>query len=554
LGQHGVDAWFDVHRVRPGDEWDDVIVDAVRAADCVVLVASREAIASPHVSAELGLAHELGTPVVVAFAERVQLPPGLADAPRIDLLRGFEANVRMLAAALRASDLTPLSRRVLPAGWRSRAHPVVYVLCGALLLGGLLCAAGAVYYRLSPGSEQFATSAPLGNLLISAMCVWLCWMLARRRAGTMLALRIAFAFAAILATLAGGALLYSVTAPPGVGWTRTITVLGVLCVLAAPFVAGVMIARSRPLYRWLATGDAPQRMRTRMLARRGHHLSTPTLHQTATVTYDLRCHELDIAVERALDRALQASGHRRGDAAQADRTIVVLSNLTPRDWLDHALATRDGHVIAVIAAPIALRVLERIEGYQWVDYRRHQPRTLDRLAASIAHAPRDNDAQLVPERLARRVIPASVFALSGLYLYSAAGAFAYLIVALADPAVLTKYGGPSSPLPALALALIGAPLLIAIAAAIRARRIPLRYVLAFVVVNVPATAALGTLLYPDLPVATRLQGSLSGRSYSRSAGARLLAGCPHAPCGQAPARLPKQPPYGGERPPHACSC
>jgi hypothetical protein len=494
LGQLDVDAWFDVHRLKPGHDWNIAILDAVRAADCVVLVASSEAIASPHVKSELTLAHELGMPVVVALTGRTLLPDSLAAAPRLDLQRGFEASVRLLSTALEQDDLAMLSG--VPPSWQGpRPHPLVQVVTAILLLAALLFAAGAVLYRFSAaGTALFATLLPLEFALMSAAYVWLAWAFARRRAGTMIALEIACAFAVLCAATDCGLFIYRARVTPGFGVAPAIISALVAYLMV---VVCVPVLRSRPLYRWLATGDAPQWLRRRMLARRGHRMSTMPQPSATSTSFDIHCHERDASEQRALELALQHAGHRRAEGDNADHHILVLSNLTPLDWLNQALAHLGGEVIVLIATPVLLRALEHVERYQWVDHRRRRSRTLERLAASIGGGSGTFGADLVPESLDRPVIPIGVFLLCGWYGLSAALGLSSAIVLLGSADFRTMYGGPRSPLPLLLVAL-GVCLLLWAATAIVRRRIPLHYVFAIVVANSVAGVALTRLLYPDL--------------------------------------------------------
>jgi hypothetical protein len=127
LGQEGIDVWFDVHRLKPGDDWDDEIAEGLYWADCLVLVASPAALSSLHATAELELAFELEKPIVVGMAEDVALPGQLADAPRVSLGARFDDNAHLLSEHLkrptRARRPAPMRRWQLtgqPSCGRSR--------------------------------------------------------------------------------------------------------------------------------------------------------------------------------------------------------------------------------------------------------------------------------------------------------------------------------------------------------------------------------------------------------------------------------------------------
>ena len=81
LGQEGIDVWFDMHRLKPGDDWDDEIAEGLYWADCVLLVASSDALKSVHVVEEVDLAIKLDKPIVVGLAEEVAFHPSLQTLP-----------------------------------------------------------------------------------------------------------------------------------------------------------------------------------------------------------------------------------------------------------------------------------------------------------------------------------------------------------------------------------------------------------------------------------------------------------------------------------------
>jgi hypothetical protein len=210
------------------------------------------------------------------------------------------------------------------------------------------------------------------------------------------------------------------------------------------------------------------------------------------VTYDIRCHELDRSVERALDAALQAAGHRRVHAAGVDREILVLSDLTPLDGLPQSLAQLGARAVVVISAPISLAALEDVERYQWVDYRRRSVRTLEQIAATIGGESRVAGVELVPESLARRVVPLAVLAAAALCVFAASANLATGIAAVGG---VDLYGTGRLALRAIAGLVLGGVALW-LAMALVARRLALRHFLTGFVTVYLVTVAMPVLLSP----------------------------------------------------------
>lgn len=450
LGQQGVDAWIDVHRLGGGDDWNGAIAEALRASDRLLLIASRDALTSPHVGAELELARQLGTSVVVALAEHVALPDTLAGQPCFDLRKGFDDKVTELLIAFEG-DVAVAPTNGRPKRLRRADEGVVAMVSTVLLMAALVAAGWTL--RNVMLQRDAATQAVNGVVLASFFGgAW--WMLSRRRPGTALLVGLALALLVAVGLIAYGCLaFYLLVEDSGL---ELLPVLVGVCFGSAAFVAGFWAMRSRSFYRWLPTGDAPTGMRLRMLAWRGHRYLSRREPTAPPITYDVQCYELDRIVEREIDCALQAGGHRRVNGPGANRDIVVLSNLTPSDWLASTLA----HVIkpvVVIAAPVSLREAAHLERYQLVDYRRRRSRTLERLAVTIGSVPTAIDAdQPAPESLSKEVLPLGVFVVSTGCVFTAASIASNGIAGVVDPGVVDRdvalHGEPLSVLVALLLA------------------------------------------------------------------------------------------------------
>lgn len=492
LGRYGLEVWFDVHRLRPADDWDREIHEAVRTADCVVLVASRSAVASPHVAAELELARQLCIPVIVVLAEHVDLPDAVAHAAQIDLCVGFEPKVRWLAAALLAGDYDKLTSTVHSS--RSDRPGVVQVLSTLLYGTTLVWGVGSLWGLALILSESQGWSSALLMVpvaLFAAFCGWLQTAFSRRRRGSATLLGLTFAyFVSFGAIVACGLVIALIVSgvPIGLQVPTAAIVSAVPIRLQVPtaaivtcFVAwlsaGTWALQSAAIYRWLPTSDAPRWMRRRMLARRRYRAAAQPRLCAVSITYDIRCDELDGSVERALDRALHAAGHRRADSVRADRVIVLLSDLTPIDWLTQTLGQVDARAILVISTPISLAALHHIERYQWVDYRRCDRRALKRLAASIGGGATAVGAEVVPETFDRSVLPLAVIAACALCILTAAAGLARALAGFAGADFITASGARPPLEQSLGALSIGLASLW-IAMALVARRIPLRYFLA----------------------------------------------------------------------------
>lgn len=485
LRVRGVDAWFDVHRLQPGDDWLGGIEGALRSSQTFVLVASEESLGSSHVQAELTLARELQLPVVVVLAESVDLPPPLDNAPRFDLRRAFERKLDALVEALNGRAFS------VPSGGEAA---VVRLLPWVLIAGAVLCGAVSRLEFSTPSTN------PLTRLMwISGvpLCLWLAWDIALRKPKRVLPVLVVLVIGALLGVLcvAGGVAL----AADAARWGRpTIAPLLLLLLGVAMIVPPFWVALSPAFYRWCPTGSAPGWLRRRMLARRGYRRGSAP--ETAPISYEIHASGPDASVRRALDAALQARKHRPDLAGgTADRQICVVSDLTPLAWLQDTLARVSGRVIVLISAPVSLDALGHVERYQWVDYRRRRRRTLSNLAATIG-SPDPVGAVVVPESLGTRVVPLPIFLFCLAYAGASAGAFAVGVSVLFGADFGAVYGEPPSPLITVP-AVIGACALPAYTATVLAtRQVSLRSFLVLLLGTIVAIIAFQRLLYPGMAV------------------------------------------------------
>ena len=145
----------------------------------------------------------------------------------------------------------------------------------------------------------------------------------------------------------------------------------VFLVFLSCLAAGVATERSSGLGRFLRTGAAPRRIRSRYVGsvspgarRRRSGLPAVRSGRRRGVADEVR-------------RALAKAGIE--EAPGGERDVVVLTDRTPADWL-----TRDDlrDPLAVVATSIALPVRGALQRFQWVDYRARRRSTLETLGAT----------------------------------------------------------------------------------------------------------------------------------------------------------------------------
>jgi TIR domain len=403
-----------VHELAPGNDWSEAIDRAIEACDVFVLVASRAALESPYVQRERDLAVRPGRPQVAVRAGRVR---GLGPLPTYDLRSSFKRGAGRLASDLAAgtpTDWRPRVRLPCPAG------VAVYALAPALSVVFAVVLLALFLHRVIGHESPAATHVGVRLGLVGSSvalaglpAAWLLWAFLRRRLGW-LYLRGSLVSMPLVAVV--GVVMVEQMAAALLPLGAIASALGVapepLQLLAAEALAlllipvclavGVVTELSPGLYRFLRTGAAPRRIRSR-------HVGNVPRPDTggAVRAYRLFVADDDAEVAEAIRRSLADVGIE--EATDGERDVVVLTDRTPAEWL-----ARDDlrDPLAVVATSIALPVRGVLQRFQWTDYRRRRWGTLEMLGRDLAAAT-GSDAEArsapeVPERLQHLRLPVAI--------------------------------------------------------------------------------------------------------------------------------------------------
>ncbi|MER7078584.1 TIR domain-containing protein [Saccharopolyspora kobensis] len=500
LEGRAVSTWFDTHRIRAGEDWRESIERGLSVCTSLLLVASREALASPEVDYEWRTALERGKKLYVVLFEAVELPPELRGeaVAIIDMRTRFEPKAETLAELLaqprhhrdeiprRKPFGLPLPQ---PAGTSLIAAALLLILLVSLFFDFLnartLVAITTPHPKNIPVDydESFTTRllgitfhgmsskvyAFLGittvTLLLTAFAAFLLVALLQRRR---------FRLSLLRATLLGACWLYLNTSfidhstshivvsgggglvlgpgntnssawrdvddmllgryveygspsssseyespflsvgdvGPHLTATSALWRWPTLLLIAFAVVAWLAVQRSSSLYRWLATGSAPDELRLR-------HNGLPGASRSAFAPisgrelgerrrWRLLHHPADshVAAEiaRALDERVPAGSQRR-------TAIVLLSNHTRLAWLENLERDEPDLVYVVCTNIRETGIAELIGRHQWFDYRERSYDKLSLLARALEADSSRNAGYAfpaLPESLARTVLPRPV--------------------------------------------------------------------------------------------------------------------------------------------------
>jgi hypothetical protein len=461
LQKHSVNVWFDVHRLTPGSDWQQELRTGVDECAGLVLVASRAALASPYVRVEWESALAAHKPVYVVLFEAVSLPRELREQALIDCRSQFERKVALLAQVIRSStphrDRRPWPNPLrlptrLPAGlWLILVTLWSYALSGLALL--LLLVSWLLTFRVERLSE-----APSTLFLLLAMTISVVYI-----AAYFLYTAVAFTYRRRFEfqnlswmLLVGWVLLWypfrylsdvsdaiahdEINGLSATGFLGNVFVderlhavesalfnvliFSALIQAVLGIVAIVIVLRSAALVRWLATGTAPRERRIKANERwlnAKWRADTGPAPDDGEKTYRLHYDPTAEHIARDARAALTAQNGGQGNLRESQDPsttydIAILTNKTPRAWLDHLLQSTTT-LVCVIGTSIHLpESAELVRRVQWVDYRTRTFEQLRSMAFLLKHAPRvaeNYPFPAVPEGLERNTYPMDIWWFSG---------------------------------------------------------------------------------------------------------------------------------------------
>lgn len=414
LEKHGQPVWFDLQRLRPGCIWEAELKQGLKGCDLLLLVASRQSLASRWVASEWSNALADGKPVYVLLFEAVDFDRAICDGSKvielkplrdhataiIDGTRNFnKAMDRLLACLSRKTDdsidrLPTTSFYNLPLHAPFAIWFIAFVM--AILVGTLLVLSLTTFTMYLP--------AVLGGLIVT----YLAWqqLLAFLTRESYLGTRICLFAASIL-------LLFL--------WPYLVPLY---------MAATVVMFISPDIHRWSPRGEGL----TRNGFWRRYIIPTDFSKQDpANLVFRTVYALQDAPIAGVVNEIMTQSGHKHWSRYNIDQTVVV-NILIASNWIkanDVEPYIKDGHAIGerwivIVASQVNNeKLFEPFRHFQWVDYRRQDNRTLKLLAEELCY-PHSNrvsynfSTRTVPTNFQKSLLPHRVsgFLISQILCYS----------------------------------------------------------------------------------------------------------------------------------------
>jgi hypothetical protein len=444
LQSYGLTLWFDVQRIYPGADWEQAITEGLLASSELVLVASRSALASPHVRKEWEQALAMHIPIYIALFEPISLPIELQQATIIDMRSKFEQKASLLAKLLLTKQRDYHENFFAHRAFWQPVGPLSVIT--PLWISALLSTAGLTLISASsimkiaaiPHQPVLQVSATLAIFInwsvLSAFILILPWRFTRRKIfnSGMYTLSIYVLPIDVVALLVFNLFFFhriqSYTSDIASALQDQYILYEYLSMLfvGAGLLLGVRmvwVLRTIRALHWFRTGSAPDTARWQ--ANQKWLLKwqlTPTPSKART--YRLYYHPDNKHIADDIITALDKNPYlQRGTGLHSDYQIAILtSNVTVSSF--RRLLHSAQHLVCIIGTNIQLPEDGRPSlRLQWIDYRQRQPEQLQSLVNLLHHGSiyvKGYAFSVLPESMEHKILPEEISLLAILFRYCAA--------------------------------------------------------------------------------------------------------------------------------------
>ncbi len=424
----GHEVWFDLQQLKPGIDWQIGIQEGLKNCDSVVFVASRAAVASPYVQIEWEHALADRKPVYVVVFEDCVLPPELVNAATIlDFRRNFDYKLKQLLAAIADGEgphdpISPPNALKFPIVLEPEVQRVASFLVGVAALVIFTAVIIAVYGLTSEDVRDtyrvlWARNAGyvglVGMALIFVSVRFLYRQIGYRALTTLWTIILVTDMFGLIIALSATLVAAQNDDFP---WSGVVAFVAFCTVFYFGHRAnnedGV---KSEAILRWMPKGVAGLAQREQYNRVRGDYRKraapppTTQPQRRRWERYYVHHHPFDRGLAHIVQDVMGVNGHilvQAGD--EADYHIVLVTRFAKYDALAKAIVERGARVVPVVVANVMHRPqFKPLLQYQVVDYRKRDPRTLQRMASYLANpsAAQSYGMSVTPERFDKKLYP-----------------------------------------------------------------------------------------------------------------------------------------------------
>ena len=323
LDKAGFKVWLDYRSLVPGTPWKDQITKGLDESDVILLVVSKESIASKNVEVEWRRVVREKKRIILVIFEAVDLPEELEKLEWVDFRGNYKTGLNALVARLEAQK--PEEQPVPETGFKI-PRPVWVAFALSLIIA--LFSVAAIWTVFLP---------------------WILLPLPYR------ILKRNFNFSMVQASLVilPFALMVSSMITTNERWSFDIFMIGVFSILFV--IPIILMLRSSPMQRW----GKPEATMPRFADRYRPNIPNPD-----PVTFFVDHAEPDNPVANELTRVLKKYHHPQAEEIHAAQTVFVLASAFKKE----TQADPEKQVVIPVILQ-TVKVAPEISKVQWIDFR-----------------------------------------------------------------------------------------------------------------------------------------------------------------------------------------
>lgn len=430
LQSAGLNIWFDVQELGPGESWREQIQEGLDNCKGLILVASRTALESEFVRLEWEAVLKSNKPIYVVIFEACELPAEITGraVAIIDMRWRFAYGVKHLVSAIDEQKIikdnipTPNRFRIPTRFPLSVVALIFYLLWSAFLI---FQATFSILMNSSNWQYNFGFSVVSGFMLV-VFIIRQAWNLSQRRI-SLRQLLLAIAISNILYLIING--------------TFTGSFFAMFALSLAVFFPGT--------YRWLPTGEVPHFIR-----RLSGRIALPSVSNLVNLrstpspkvsSYYIHNADADEKIANRLNRFLSKEGHNSVSEIEANQQIVLISERITTKRVEQLVIDYTDTLLPVLVSNVdAGERIKQAGDFQFVDYRQQRKDQI-KAVSSMLTAPQETKfaygMSVLPRRTSDLVLPGwvSFFGIS-MWLF----VIIYLFIAAAYTSIWIETSGEFS--------------------------------------------------------------------------------------------------------------
>lgn len=399
LQKEDLEIWFDLQQLHAGTVWSEGLNDGIQDASTLVLVVSKDSLASSYVEDEWKEVARKGNKLVLVMFEKVDLPEALLGLPTYDFRNNFKKNTLALAAYLKGETEPRYDKVALPNRLRlsTKFPPAIWLTLAAqfsVMITLILVHVFILIFFVQniTNNEINITIAKKSLLLLTISAIIGLWFAIPflRHKQSYKKVKRSVLISTFLSIVAWSLVVFGHLGDYEANkYSDIVPVILLLVIVFNVFVYLIVIRRSIDFLRWMQPEDSLQVLRRRvhqpLVLKTNFDLDRDYKVVPKIVSYTIHNDPADGPFAKWITKIFLKFGHKKVTLSEDPQYhIAILSNRSSTKWVQEITRSYAGRLIFLIVTTIEFKdSLEETGRYQWVDAREMDKQDIIGLAKSL---------------------------------------------------------------------------------------------------------------------------------------------------------------------------